>query len=309
MLSGYNINVELTIMDAGYYTENNVCQLISSKTAFITRIIQNSKEYKNLMENYGANLLISDNLITYGDRVLFGKKVPIILFGSQLFVYILLDLNNFTKNITKDAFQYDEDPNKSDKINDSLSSSGKFILLSNNNYEISEILPLYYTRQYIEQAFDVSNTYNNILPLRIHSKETLDGSILISFIASILYTIINNDFNKSKYSAIEAFTFMKNVRIEVFESYKIISELTKIQKDISNVLNLDVPFELEEGNRYKKNSYIAQLKNKNDKRGRPKGSKNKVKNIITDNNKKLDVTTSKRGRPKGSKNKDCLTIL
>ncbi|MDR2142692.1 MAG: hypothetical protein LBR11_13095 [Deltaproteobacteria bacterium] len=31
-------------------------------------------------------------------------------------------------------------------------------------------------------------------------------------------------------------------RSEVFESYKIVAELTKIQKDIFNVLNLDVFF-------------------------------------------------------------------
>jgi hypothetical protein len=42
--------------------------------------------------------------------------------------------------------------------------------------ETSEILPLYYTRQQIEQIFDIGKNYADLLPLRVQSEDTFGES-------------------------------------------------------------------------------------------------------------------------------------
>ena len=49
------------------------------------------------------------------------------------------------------------------------------MIISSEDMKPDEILPLYYTRQQIEQVFDISKNYAEILPLRVHSEETFRG--------------------------------------------------------------------------------------------------------------------------------------
>jgi transposase len=303
ILSSYNINTELIIMDAGYYSGNNISELISTNIPFITRMVKNRKEYKELMAKYGDNLKTARNSIKYESRVLFGIKVPIILYEKQLFAYILLDIDTASKE-EKDIIQkYDINEDNYNDIQKKLNSAGKFILLSSDEYDINEILPLYYTRQHIEQMFDICKTYIDILPLRVHNEKTLRGTLLIFFIASIIYSYISNELKKSNYSAIGSFYLMKLLQIEIYNSSKIVQELTKDHNEIIKLLNIDCPFKIETGNPLKKLSYVAKLQSKNTKRGRPKGSKNKQKSNLSINNAQSNIINKKRGRPKGSKNK------
>ncbi|MDR1607644.1 MAG: transposase, partial [Deltaproteobacteria bacterium] len=59
------------------------------------------------------------------------------------------------------------------------------------DYKINEILELYYNRQTIEQVFDTGKNYCGLLPVRVHSEETFRGILLISFIASVIYSFIS----------------------------------------------------------------------------------------------------------------------
>jgi hypothetical protein len=49
---------------------------------------------------------------------------------------------------------------------------GLFILISSEKMEPEEVMPLYYTRQAVEQIFDVSKNNADLLPLRGHGEET-----------------------------------------------------------------------------------------------------------------------------------------
>jgi hypothetical protein len=306
LLSMYNINIDVVIMDAGYSSLDNINKLLSSGISFITRMTKNKKEYKELLDKYGQDLECGKNAISYGDRSLYGKKVPITLCDKNLFAYIMLDSQQKVEEEKYIFNKYKEDSDKASKIDEKLKSIGRFIILSSKDYEIDEILPIYYTRQIIEQVFDVSKNFADLLPLRAHSYETIRGRLLLSFIATILYILINQKLANSKFCASKAIYYLRNLNIKISETANLIDELTKIQKDILSVLQLESPYSLERGNLLQQKPFISNLKSSNRKRGRPKGSKNKKrvdykKDIHSDDNGLKNM--KKRGRPKGSKNR------
>ncbi|GHU15203.1 hypothetical protein FACS189449_12660 [Alphaproteobacteria bacterium] len=63
---------------------------------------------------------------------------------------------------------------------------GKFVLVSDKEIEIDELLPLYYTRQIAENTFGFAKSSLNLLPLRVHSVETLRGYAFLSYLALLL---------------------------------------------------------------------------------------------------------------------------
>jgi hypothetical protein len=73
------------------------------------------------------------------------------------------------------------------EIDNSLATLGSFIMISSEEIDTKEVLPLYYARQQIEQVFDIAKNYADILPLRGHGEDTFRGHyFLLCFIATIL---------------------------------------------------------------------------------------------------------------------------
>ena len=60
---------------------------------------------------------------------------------------------------------------------------------------MDKILPTYYTRQQIEQIFDISKNYADRLPLRVQNEDTFRGHLLLTFISNDCYynTFCNNN--------------------------------------------------------------------------------------------------------------------
>jgi transposase len=306
-LAAYGLNICLVIIDAGFSSLDNLTQLIESKISFITRMTKNRKEYKELIKKFGSELQCGENAISFGERTLYGKKTIINLCGTQLYAYIMLDSQQKVDDEKYIFKKYKDDPDRINKINESLGTIGKFILVSSDDFDINEILPLYYNRQTIEQVFDISKNIGDLIPLRAHHDKTIAGRLLLSFIATIIYMHISKNLGDYKMCANKVLFHMHNLKIKIYESNRLLEELTKIQKEIFIKLNLDCPYTEENGNMLKKGSFLANFKSGLTRgRGRPKGSKNQSiiragQPISSDN--PIENFPVRRGRPKGSKNK------
>jgi transposase len=268
-LLALGIKIQLVIMDAGYSASNNIAELLELNIPFLTRLTKNRSEHKQLIREHGTDLEHISNAIMYGNRLLYAKKIPINMYNHQIFAYIMLDddqARNDSKNIVKKFLEHDIDEKKA---SDKLSHSGKFVLISSFDLDINQVLPLYYQRQAIEQIFDISKTYANVSTLRAHSSETIRGVILICFISTIIYTIISGKLSKTKYSTCAALLKMHYLRIKMYEDFTMIEVLNKEEKDLFGYLNLDCPFNLENGTLLKKSPFLASLANAKKKKGRP----------------------------------------
>jgi transposase len=300
-LNSFNIEVDIIIMDAGYFSKNNILQLINANINFLTRMPDNRKDYKHLISEYGFDIQQGENAVIYGERKLFVKRVEIMFEGHKLFAYVMNDIDGECIAKKNAIAQYKNDKDKIIKINNAIAKAGKFILLSSKAYNNDEILPLYYTRQIVEQIIDVIKNNAGGIPVRGHTVETIKGITITAFISGVIYLSLNKRLSDSKFSANTAIIKMGNLNLICKDNKLQLQELTSDQKQIFKTLNLPDPFSVECGNLIEHSTPLL-FDTTIRKRGRPKGKK-----TITDSNPSItplpsDETRPKRGRPKGSKN-------
>jgi hypothetical protein len=270
-----NVDIKMLILDAGYLSESNINTLFSTKISFITRLIPNRKLYKQLLLENTIDMQVAADAVMYRNRVLFVKKVPVTLNKHLVYAYIIRDLDRFKSETINNISKMDPKKDSLDEVSAKLQSAGYFILISDKDLDNDKILPLYYQRQIIEQVFDASKNFADLLPLRVHSDNGIRAQLLLSFIATIVYILTNNKLKESKYCAATAFSFLETLRIKIFEDgNKIIMEKNKDQNEIVKHLKLMYPFNVQF------NGYDEEFVRKNTgvskrKRGRPKGSKAK----------------------------------
>ncbi|MDR1609100.1 MAG: transposase [Deltaproteobacteria bacterium] len=302
ILTTYNINVETLIMDAGYYSPDNIFHLISTKIPFIIKISKHMPQYKELIRAQGADLKSGKNTIIHDNRLLFGKKVPYELFNKQLYAFIIQDSRKELEEFEKILSYFSDTMDNKNIIEENFAAAGIFILVSSNDYNIKDILSLYHTNKTTEQVFDVSKKFFDTFPLKDISEKIIKGRILISFITAIVYSTINHGLGDSKISIKRALYTMKNLNIKIYKSITLLEHLTEQQKEIFQCLNLDCPFPEEKSN------FNINFVEK-DNPTRPKGDKNKQKTFTNSSDAPLSARKRARGRPKGSKNKKPFSAL
>jgi hypothetical protein len=298
-IKSYGLDVKYLIVDAGYNSEENIRYLFDLKIPFITRMSTNRKIYKELIAEHYQDIQQGKYIVKYQNRVLFGKKIPINIFDNQAFIYIFQDTDRRQIELKKYALQAIGDNEDIQTIDKKLQFLGMFMLLSSENSVIDNILPLYYTRQRIEQLFDTSKNYADLLPLRVHSEEAFRGHLLISFFASIVYLTINNKLKNSKFNAVGALDAMDALKISIYDDYNIISEQVKVVKEVASALNLEIP-KLDTGNYEVINSSRTIISNQR-KRGRPRKNPNQSLDQVSQPKSQFEANEPpkrKRGRPR-----------
>ena len=233
------IDIDYAIVDAGYYCEKNIRDMQDAMIAFVTRLKPNLKLYKTLIENHALDIGASKYLVKYQSRFLHIKPVEIQLFGRTGYGYICQD--DELKHIQeKDYYRdvYDEDDITPEAIDYAVNKMGIFVLISSESILPKDLLPLYYTRQTVEQVFDIGNNNVDLVPLRVHSVEAFRGHLLMSFIASYLYILVNRYFTKSDKCAIGVFRTMRNQKCKVYDEVIVPQEPTKSMNDIYETLHI-----------------------------------------------------------------------
>ena len=238
----YGLDVRYAIIDAGYFSEKNIKALQSSGISFVTRMTSNLKLYKTLITEHKANLEDAKYLIKYRGRFVYIKCVDVDLYGKPGYAYVCLDMDRKHEEIKKYMDSALDDKKVTvDEMNAVLQSKGLFILVSSEKIKTADILPLYYTRQAIEQVFDISKNNADLLPLRVHGIENFRGHLLLSFIVSAIYIFATKMLVGSDVCATGAYQILRNLKCKVFDDKIIIQEANKKMNDIAKLLKLDMP--------------------------------------------------------------------
>jgi transposase len=117
-------------------------------------------------------------------------------------------------------------------------------MISSIEMDKTEILPYYYSRQTIEQIFDTGKNYARLLPLGVHSQETLNGHLLLSFLTTIVYFRLKKIFNKQKYNVLDFITELNGLTCGVYNDHLHVYEPTITQKAILKILEMEIPTRL-----------------------------------------------------------------
>jgi hypothetical protein len=244
-LQAYGVNVYFSIVDAGYYSEKNIRSLYGDSIRFVTRMKPNLKLYKKLVADNVEGSESRDNAVFYRDRLLYIQCVPLEMFGYQAYAYVAID----HQRRSDEAYSYlkkviDNGDLPHEEIDREIKRKGMFILLSSECVEISEILPLYYMRQSIEQVFDLYKNNADLLPLRTHGEDTFRGHLMLSFLSTIAYMLVNKSLDGLKFCAHGAFRSLQNLKCKVFDDHILVKEASKKDNDIAKHLRIELPLEL-----------------------------------------------------------------
>lgn len=133
-----------------------------------------------------------------------------------------------------------------------IAKLGVFMILSSDDMETKEILPLYYTRQQVEQVFDIGKNNADLLPLRIHNEDTLRGHLMLTFMATAILQrlqidILSKNKKNDKINPEGAFMMLRNQECKVFSKSIVPQEPVKEINEVYKLLGIDCPTTITRG--------------------------------------------------------------
>lgn len=237
-LAELNINANYALLDAGYCSEDNIVALYKAQISFLMRIPAGRLIYKDSVEKALPTLESIENCVLYGNRILYIKCEKVTLYSAyEGYVYICLDVKKRADDITRTmthAINSKEEPNITKA---KLKTAGIFALLSPDEIPNDEVLKLYYLRQSAEQIFEISKSYADILPLRVHHESTLRGILMINFLAVAIYKNLDRQL-PDDIPLSNAFKFLRTQKCKIFDNDKVIpAEANKRQRLILDAIS------------------------------------------------------------------------
>jgi transposase len=236
------LKADSAILDAGYSSKENLQYLCKEGINFVTRLPKSHNVFYNLIDDTSFSQTHA-NAIQYGERILFIESREVEIYGEKMFVHIILDEAKKTKDmaaIFKNKLNEEQTDKQIDDINYKIKYCGFLVLISKNKIPKQEILPTYYTRQIIEQIFGFSKSNNNLLPLRVHSEQSINGYLMLVFLSLILFITMRNRLQPS-ITVDQALLRLRSLKAKIYDDTILIQEPSKKVKDVAKALQIIMP--------------------------------------------------------------------
>lgn len=240
-LKEHKVNIKYAILDAGYYLEDNIREFFENKISFVTRMKGNLKLYKDIVAEHLSSLETKENLFEYNGRYVYLKCVPCNIAGYNAYAYIGLDIERKSHETSKTFRRAKDKKMGTRQVYNKIQEQGVFILISSRRITRSDLLPLYYTRQQIEQVFDIGKNYAEMLPLRIHSEETFRGHLLLTFIVTVIMKKLQDALKKTSITPMSLLLNLRNQKCKVFKDKIITQEAFKKANECYRIFNIQCP--------------------------------------------------------------------
>ena len=244
-LKASGVNTKFAIMDAGYYSAANMDVLFTEHVSFVTRLRENTNLYSRLLEEHLAGIECEDNMVEYNGRYAFVKPVACDIKGEQGayrgYAYVCLDIMRQGDETRKLFKRASAQCMATADIFQKMRNHGVFILLSTRKIARDKILPTYYSRQQIEQIFDIGKNYADMTPLRVQEEETFRGHLLLTFIASVIVKRIQDRLKKTIYNPNSMMLNLRNQKCKVYDHEVIVQEAYKKANDCYKLFKIKCP--------------------------------------------------------------------
>lgn len=224
------------LIDAGYFSEENIRELYQLKIDFMLRLPAGRTAYKELIASHAKDLESSSNAVKFRERGFFLKKVPLDLFDNKCFAYIVLDPVRKGKEVSELlSSEY-----TTEEIALLLQRCGIMILVSSLDFSPESAISSYYSRQAVEQVFGFFKDDLDSLPIRCHHEDTIKGYLFLQFLALILFTQLRVKL-PNKFSVEQALLILRTLKAKLFDSQVVIAEKSKKVRIIFEALDILVP--------------------------------------------------------------------
>ena len=249
MLAQYGVVIDWVILDAGYYSEANARELIRAGVKFMARV---KLDLKIVTDVAGKDLeKLKDvesaaNAVPYGNRIVYMVRHEAKVAGEAAWLHIGVDPTARDGARQRETLKGLDAGKPFDEIDRKVRRMGAFAILATQEMGRAEVLPLYYTRQKIEQVFDVAKNYADLLPLRVANELTLNGHLLLTFAATAMPQGLQQDLiakrkKKSKININGALTALRNHKAKVFDHALVPCEPAAENSAIYKAFKIEVP--------------------------------------------------------------------
>ena len=249
-LEQYGVSVRHAILDAGYFSEKNAAELFESGIPFMTRLAPNKTVFKEAAAGNMDDLLSQKYACRYGERLVFIKKVPVNVCSHEAYVYLCIDEDMYLMQHKKTILNALDDKKDSDETDAAIKRLGAFAILTSEEMSEDKLLPMYYTRQQVEQVFDISKNYADLLPIRVQSEQAFAGHLLICFMATAIMQKLQQELLKRRsrkaksLNAESIFSYLRNQKCKVYKDYAIPQEPRKEANAIYDIFKVQVPYKI-----------------------------------------------------------------
>lgn len=246
----YGISVNHAILDAGYFSEKNVAELFNCGIPFMTRLAPNKPVFKEAAVGNLDDLMSKKYAYRYGERLVFIKKVKVNICEHDAYVYLCIDEDMYLMQHKKTILNALDDMKDSDETDTAIKKLGTFAILTSEEMPEDKILPLYYTRQQVEQVFDITKNYADLLPIRVQNEAAFAGHLLISFMATVIMQKLQQDLIKRRskkartLNAESIMIYLRNQKCKVYKDYAIPQEARKEVNAIYEIFEVKVPYKI-----------------------------------------------------------------
>jgi len=225
------IHSRITIMDAGFFSEDNIISMLNKKMDFLIRVPANRSIYHECIES-ARDIEEPERAVKYGKRIMFISSSKTRFADNDVFFYILIDPERRRRELSRYLLSHLKGYDRF-----SVKKKGFMVLMSSSKIPSKELVPMYYTRQFVDKAFSYSKDDLSLLPLRVHGEDALRGYLLLIFLSLIVYM----DLQKRIESVEMSLDLLRNLKCKVFDNEIVIQELTKDQKILFEKIGVIMP--------------------------------------------------------------------
>lgn len=249
-LDQYGVSVSQAILDAGYFSESNALKLLESRIPFMTRLASNKPLFVEAARDNLDDLMSHKYACRYGDRLVYIKKVPMYLSEHYVYVYLCIDEDMYLLQHKKTILNALENKKESDETDTAIKRLGLFAIMTSDDIAEEDLLPLYYTRQQVEQVFDITKNYADLLPIRVQNEQAFSGHLLITFMATVIaqslqkYLLKKRSKKAKELNVQSIFGYLRNQKCKVYKDFVIPQEARKEANAIYDVFKLHVPYKI-----------------------------------------------------------------
>lgn len=233
------IKKSFVLIDAGYFSEDNIKNLYELKIDFMSRLPAGRVLYKDMVDVHSKTLEDSVNFVKFHERSFFIKEIAMTIFGNPGYAYIVLDPVRKGKEIAEliATTSSESDPKEVERA---LKNCGLMILVSSQKFSKENVIPSYYSRQAVEQIFGFFKDDLDSLPLRCHSDNTVQGYLFLQFLTLIVFTQLRSKL-PNKFSVEQALLILRSLKAKIFDSHVLTAEKNKNINAIFDAFNIIVP--------------------------------------------------------------------
>jgi len=246
-LKGLGVDVRFALLDAGYYNGKNADALLDAGVSFVTRVHSSNKVFTKAVEKHRVSLESRDNLVRHNGSLFYIRRIDVMLGSKedrQAYGYLCLDMTTQFKENHKVAAKAEDEDLSPAETYDHMQESGLFMLVATRPVAKEKILPLYYTRNQVEELFRIGKGEGKMLPVSVQNEDTLRGHMLITLISTAILKILQDRLMGTGYGTAEVFSILSRQMALVYPKTLVTSEPVKKMNEIYKHFRIKCPEEI-----------------------------------------------------------------